>query len=202
MAVPEDEADEEWESLEGRTRLSEADFLEAWWHVPGFKTLWWYVLFLPFGSIVMVVGSPVPGRQYLSTVPWVLCGTVLLGAGVWLFRRHWAASQFTRIGSRQMTFGLDEVGLSVDSSFGEQRYAATSLRGCVETPQAFLVYTTPAHFVLIPKRAFAAGDQQALAELLRGLSKRSPSPLRLGRMVTTWVVVCAVFLALFAFLDR
>ena len=40
--------DEDWE-IECRVRLEETDYLHAWFYVPEFRTLWQYLLFLPFG---------------------------------------------------------------------------------------------------------------------------------------------------------
>ena len=65
------DGDEAWE-IEGRVRLETADYLHAWFYVPEFRTIWQYLLFLPFGSVVMVVGSPVPWRSWLSVAPWML----------------------------------------------------------------------------------------------------------------------------------
>jgi len=195
----EQEEDDDW-VIEGRVRLDTADYLQAWFYVPEFRTIWMYLLFLPFGFALMVVGSPLPWRSWLSDAPWML-GAVPIGAvAAWVYRQHWAAASFARIGPQQISYRFDAEGLQVSSSRDRRSLKWAALSGSTETRHAFLVFLTGSQFFLMPKRAFSADDLPELAQLLGAIPKRATR----GRALRTfgiWLLGCAFFLLLFEFLS-
>jgi len=188
--------DYEWE-IEGRARLTHADFLDAWLYVPAFRTVWLYAAFFPFGLGLMVLGSPVPARDWLPQVPWLVLGAPLTILAIWWWRRRWAEASFTRIGSRQLTFRLDHQGLHVDSSLGRQKYPWAQLVQPIETKQGLLLPTSATQLLLLPKRAFSADDLQDVTRLLGELPARRGSNPPLLRLVLLWAAVVTLLLVAF-----
>jgi hypothetical protein len=167
--------------------------------VPEFRTIWQYLLFLPFGFVLIVLGSPVPWRQWLSYAPWMVASLPIGVLAAWAYRNHWATASFKRVGPQQIVYCFDSKGLRVSSSFGKERHAWDGLLGSVETPRAFLVFFQSSQFLLVPKRSFAAPELVEVAELLATMPKRAGGS-RVLRAVGVWFLVCALFLALFEIL--
>src|SRR5688572_30468386 len=98
--------DEDWE-IEGRVRLQEKDYLHAWFYVPQFRTIWQYLLFLPFSFVLIVAGSPVPWRHWLSYAPWMVASVPIAVLAAWAYRGHWATASFARVGPREIVYRFD-----------------------------------------------------------------------------------------------
>jgi len=195
MTIAQQQNADDWE-IEGRVRLDTEDYLHAWFYAPEFRTIWHYVLFLPFGFALIVVGSPVPWRQWLAYAPGMIAAVPLAALAIWAYRNHWAATSFARVGPQQIVFRFDSGGLQVRSNLGRQSFAWDALLGSVETPRPFLLLCGTARFFVVPKRAFSADDLADVAEVLATIPKRTSSP-RLLRTIGVWALVCALFLVLF-----
>lgn len=187
-----DDEDDDWE-IEGRVRLEPADYLHAWFYVPGFRVIWQYLLFVPFSFVLIALGSPRPWRHWLVDAHWTVAALALSVLGAWAFRQYWATASFARVGPRQISYCFDPEGLQVDSSFGKQRYAWDQLMTSVATPRAFLVFLNRAQFLLVPRRTFTATEVAEVAELLATLpSRRAAGRRRLLRLASVWLLACAL----------
>lgn len=197
MSSAEDE-EGDWE-IEGRVRLEREDWLHAWPHVPQFRTIWQYVLFMPLSFVLIVVGSPVPWRSWLSYAPWAVASVPLAAFAVWAYRNHWATGLFTRVGRQQIVYAFDAEGMRVSSGSGALRFPWAAIFRAIETPQAFLVFVQSSQFFVMPKRAFAPDDLSELAELLASVPKRRS---RIVEAIVVWLVVCALLLLLLEILQN
>jgi hypothetical protein len=189
------EAGEDWE-IEGRVRLETADYLHAWFYAPEFRTSWQYLVFLPFSFLLIVVGSPVPPRQWLSYAPWMLASLPIGVLAAWAYRNHWASTSFARVGPQQIVYCFDSEGLRVSSSVGKYHLAWDELLNSIETPRAFLVFFQRSQFLLVPKRSFTATEVVEVTELLATMPRRAGGR-RVLRTVGVWLLVCVLVLVLF-----
>lgn len=188
--------DEAW-SIEGRYRLERADLLGVWHHLPGFRTFWQYLLFFPVALVLVPLLSPLPAQAWLPLLAWSLAGVVALGFALARWRSRWADAELERIGRRQLRVELSEEGIAIDSNLGAQRYAWEALAGVTDTAHAFLLYTSPLQFFVVPKRAFDTDSASEVADLLVEVGVRRELGPRLGRTLSIWAVTCAAVLLLF-----
>lgn len=191
----EDDDEDEGPEIEVRVRLQLEDYLHAWFYVPSFRTVWQYILFMPIGFALIVVGSPAPWRESLSFAPWVVASVVIGVVAAWLYRNYWAGASFNRVGPRQIVYRFDPDGMEVSSSFGTQLYPWDEMVGAVESPRALLVFLHRSQFFLVPKRSFSEPELAEVAELLATIPRRSGGK-RILRAVGIWFFVCAVILTL------
>jgi hypothetical protein len=175
-------------AIEGTTRLTEADFLEASAHVPAFKRTRTYGLLLPAMWLV-VAGTSAMGATRMSelALPLVLSGSFTFGIAFLLLRlapSSWAKRASADTGLGKIDFRIDAVGLSVSSALRQAQLAWPALAGYAESGSAFIVYTSPQTVFVIPKRAFEDTElgrvRQMLAERLSPKQGSSRLFLRLA----------------------
>jgi hypothetical protein len=175
-------------AIEGTTRLTEADFLEASVHVPAFKRTRTYGLLLPAMWLV-VAGTSAMGATRMSelALPLVLSGSFTFGIAFLLLRlapSSWAKRASADTGPGKIDFRIDAVGLSVNSALRQAQLAWPALAGYAESGSAFIVYTSPQTVFVIPKRAFEDTElgrvRQMLAERLSPKQRSSRLFVRLA----------------------
>jgi hypothetical protein len=102
------------------------------------------------------------------------------------------------------TFCFDDYGFSSESKLRQHRLAWASLSRARETPEAFLVYTTPLTVLIVPKRAFSESDVATLRRWLPERITAKPLPptggLRGRGTLLLWVVLVVTFLSIWHFL--
>jgi YcxB-like protein len=88
--------------------------------------------------------------------------------------------------ARALKYTLNPQGLVVVSELSLEFHPWVKLYGLSEAPETFMVWLDEKVFIVLPKRAFAAGDVERARALLRsrlGEKQRSPRPL-----VPLWLV--------------
>lgn len=116
----------------------------------------------------------------------ILCGVLLLIGSVWfigilclvygLFLVAWRGflgnfrfrREFRRSKTLQgeITMDITEEWLSTFASYGESKVRWDTFSGYLETPHLFLLGVPPRQFYMIPKRALASGELDAVRQLL------------------------------------
>jgi hypothetical protein len=178
-------------------------------HLPGSKGRWLVPVMIAVGMVPpwILNGSDVRGQVLTIVLPlaFVIIMTTYFQRGI---GRAWANQALSNIGG-QTTFRFDDYGFTSESSLRQHRLAWAGLARSLETPQAFVVYTTPGTVLIVPKRAFADADVVRVSALLR--ERISPVPVqKVGffgtasawRTLLIWVVVLVTFLSIWQFLDE
>lgn len=183
-------------AIEGATRLTEADFLEASAHIPAFKRTRTYGLLLPAMWLV-VAGTSAMGATSMSelALPLVLSGSFTFGIAFLLLRlapRSWAKRASADTGPGKIDFRIDAVGLSVNSALRQAQLAWPALAGYAESGSAFIVYTSPQTVFVIPKRAFEEAELGRVGQMLaKRLSGKQGSNRLFVRLALGSIVVVA-----------
>lgn len=183
-------------AIEGATRLTEADFLEASAHIPAFKRTRTYGLLLPAMWLV-VAGTSAMGATSMSelALPLVLSGSFTFGIAFLLLRlapRSWAKRASADTGPGKIDFRIDAVGLSVNSALRQAQLAWPALAGYAESGSAFIVYTSPQTVFVIPKRAFEDTELGRVRQMLaERLSPKQGSSRLFVRLALGSIVVVA-----------
>jgi len=197
-----DEASERW-AIVGEVDLVEADLAQALSRLPGFRRQW--LLLVGMVAAILLANQFVPRWRPLLPVllaaPFAAVLYIYLG---WLTRRAWVKQTLANIGGKT-TFRVDDYGFGSESSTRQHRIAWAALARTVETPEAFLVYTTPQTLLIVPKRAFTDGDVATLSRLLLERVKSKPQPavgrVAARRMLVMWVLLIVTFLVIWRALD-
>lgn len=133
---------------------------------------------------------------------WVFLGAVLLAAMALYF---WAPRRTFRnlpLGQRRQLVRLDEQQVEVAGAAFTTRLAWSAVPRAVALPDALLLFTGPALFFVVPKRAFANPEAFAscCAWVVRSV-KPAPKPRvsRLTWMVLIWAAMIVVFFTVYAF---
>jgi hypothetical protein len=185
-------------AIEGEAELTLVDFASAARHLPGAWWLWAWpgtllVLFVVFG----LMGS---GVQSSFVLPAAF--VVLMNAGFQVLKRKgWVKQTFAVLGGKTQ-FHVDDYGLGLDTSLRQHRLAWASLARQVETPESFVVYSSPQTLFLIPKRAFEASEVDEVRGLLRSrvVARRLASSAG-PRLLVVWLVALVGFLSIWHFLS-
>ena len=195
-------------AIVGEADVTEADLAQALTRRPGSNRPW-------LAPVVMIVAAVLSlglslhelNRESMLTVVlpmgFVVTLVMFIQRGV---RRGWIKQAFSNIGG-PTTFRFDDYGFSSESSLRQHRLAWAGLARALETPQAFLIYTTPRTVLIVPKRAFTAAEVATLGPMLREriTPKSTPTaglfPSTPLRMLVLWVVVLVMFLSIWHYLE-
>jgi hypothetical protein len=193
-------------TIVGTTDVIEADLRHAQSRLPGAKNLTiWLTAMVVFLLVYLGLRPEGIDRHVVLTMGLPMVFVVVLTVYLQVVgRRAWLKQALTNVGG-PTTFRFDDYGFSSESQLRQHRLAWASLSRAVQTPEAFLVYTTPLTVLIIPKRAFS--DVQA-ATVGRWLVERiivKPSPptggLRVRGTLLLWVVLIVTFLSIWHFLS-
>lgn len=192
----------------GQADVSEADLTQVVAHLPGSKHRWLVPVMIAAGMLPLLLLNGADWRAQTLTVglplAFVLIMTTYFQRGI---GRAWAKQALSNIGG-PTTFRFDDYGFTSESSLRQYRLAWAGLARSLETPQAFVVYTTPGTVLIVPKRAFADHEVVRLSALLR--ERILPVPVQkmriFGRVsaqrtLLLWVVLLVTFLSIWHFLD-
>ncbi len=216
-AASEDEEYEE-ESFEGEaivadTPVSADDFKKVWPALPQVRTMLLRVGIIAALGVVFASTNLYllpPQRDPADTWRWAFLVTSfvwppLFAFGVFRGRKQWADNAVRDLRSLEgVRFRFDADGFAFEAPGRSHQFTWASLTRCLETPEFFAVYTSPAAVMVVPKRAFTVADQARLRSVL---DTRVPNrPLRgtklfAVRTLVIWVVLVVVFLAMWRFLD-
>jgi hypothetical protein len=198
----------ETEPAIGEADVSAADLAEVVTQLPAFKRPWLGPVVIAAAGLLSLSILPDFTRETLLTVALPLLFFIALTAFFQRAgRRAWIAQALANVGGRT-TFRFDDYGFTSESGLRQHRLAWASLARAVETPHAFLIYTTPQTVLIVPKRAFTDADVAALSRRLPERITPKPLPgagLLAGgtkRTLVLWVVLVVAFLAIWQFLDQ
>lgn len=196
-------------AIVGEADVTEADLLQVAKALPGSKRPWLVPAIIAVGMVPLLVLNGPDWRARTLTVllpaAFVIIMTVYFQRGI---GRAWAKQALTNIGG-STTFRFDDYGFAAESSLRQHRLAWAGLARALETPQAFLVYTTPGTVLIVPKRAFADDEVLRLSGWLR--ERITPVPVRkvgvfgtvsAQRTLVLWVVLLVTFLSIWHFLGE
>ena len=124
------------------------------------------IFLLPVVGLAALVN---PQTTLLSVVP-LLAFPPFSAALIWGIPWWSARSQFLQQPSAQgsKTMTLDESGIQWRWKTGQADVEWTNFIRFLESNTVFLLYTSPACFNIIPKRAFTPGQTQPFRDLLQG----------------------------------
>lgn len=188
--------------------MTEADLVQVVTQLRGSKRPWLVLVMLAAAVLPLVILNWGNWRGLTLTVllpmAFVIVMTLYFQRGV---GRAWAKQALTNIGG-PTSFRFDDYGFTAESTLRQHRLAWAGLARSLETQHAFLVYTTPATVLIVPKRAFADDDVLRLSAWLR--ERITPVPVqKVGvfgtvsarRTLVLWVVVLVTFLSIWHFLS-
>jgi len=192
--------------LEVEVALTQTDFSKAWAALPQirrqrakFTILVLLVVLLSVGRFA-VLGAPIDETQWLALIlPVLFIGLITSGLLV-LMPRRWARQAMSDMGAGQIRFRFDAAGLEVESPLRSHKLAWAALPQHLETDEAFVIYTSSSSLVVVPKRAFAAGELEAARVLLGQRISNKPSKSALPRVLVMWAVLVLAFLGIWHFL--
>jgi hypothetical protein len=196
-------------AIVGQTDVGEADLSQALARLPGNQRPWLLPVLMVAATLVFVALSPsrVTPEMVLSFVLPVLVVAILMTYIQLAGKRAWVKQALANVGG-PTTYRFDDFGFSSESKLRQHRLAWAALARTVETPDAFLIYTTPQTVLIVPKRAFTATDIATLGEWLPQRVKQQPvAKLGLtGRVsgrgtLLMWVVLVVTFLSIWHFLS-
>lgn len=160
------------QSLEGQAELGVADFRRIWWLVPGARRARTALFPLAALSVMFALVTPLMGEW----VPGIVLALVtsapyfsVAGLGLVLAWRRVRA-----LGAGPVVYRLSGRGLEVRSSRHRQTFPWSSLRGFIETPEAWVIEPHRGKAVLLPKRAFTRNFEHVGWQLRRRLELHLP----------------------------
>lgn len=203
----EDQVDETSGSVAivGQTDVGEADLKQAQARLPGNRRPWLTPVLMVAFMLLYVALTPSAITTHTLLV--FVLPVSFAAIGITYFqiagKRAWVKQALANVGG-PTTYRFDDFGFSSESKLRQHRLAWAALARTVETPEAFLIYTTPQTLLIIPKRAFSDADVMALRSLLPERVKQQP--LATGRIsgrftLLVWVVVLVMFLSIWHFLS-
>jgi len=202
----------EGEPIFGRTAITAEDFKKIWWLLPQNRRVGKSAALIGLGvpAFYAIQRWMVPGGD-VDPVNWAFLFSACamppaLVWALWRARARWAQTAVADLRSQEgVAFRFDAEGMSIDAPGRKHTLAWATLVHCLEAPESFLVYTTPAAVMVVPKRAFSATDQARLRTLLAELVPKRPLrgvKLFALRTLVLWVVLVLAFLAIWQFLER
>lgn len=149
----------------GQCRLGLEDFAHAVRNEP--RTARLLQAALGFGALAALAGMLcLSGRHRVL-------GWSLLGVGITTFAAHHlpdsiAQRWFAKLpaAARLVKYTFGPSGLIVTSELAREVHAWAALVGYREVPDSFLIWVSSKHFLIVPKRAFAADDLPRASALL------------------------------------
>lgn len=185
-------------AVEGEIELAEADLAAVMPHLPELKRSW----ALPILTVCWVPVALLMRRDtnFVGLLP-VILPALFVGAVFGYFqlalRKKWPKLALTNLGGGRTTFRFDDFGFSSSSSSRQHRLAYGALSRYVETPESFVIYTTPRTLLVVPKRAFSAEQIARARELLKARIVFEPTALKqqamLKRTLLLWLALIVVF---------
>lgn len=192
-------------AIVGQTDVGEVDLAQALGRLRGNRRPWLLPVLMVAAMLVFMALSPsrIGSETLLSFVLPVSVVAILMTYFQVAGKRAWVKQALANIGG-PTTYRFDDFGFSSESQLRQHRLAWATLTRTVETPEAFLIYTTPQTLLIIPKRAFADADVAALGSLL--LARVKQQPIVTGRVsgrftLLLWVVLVVTFLSIWHFLS-
>jgi len=197
----------------GRAQLTPDDFTAVWAALPQNRRL-----FVRLGSWVVLIGmfwfvrgllDPAAASEPLPWTMLLVPGVMVVGFPLilWRSRNAWGKNAVAELrGNEGVEYRFDAAGFSFSAPGRQVQHAWSALYRCLETAQAFAIYTGPAAVIVVPKRAFAADDQARLVSLLPTAVPNRPLSgaatwRPLGRTVLLWVVMVIAFLVIWQVLN-
>jgi hypothetical protein len=187
--------------------LSQADFSRVWAALPQirrqrakFLVLVVVAAAVGVGSVAVRDGAPDNDAQWFAVILPMLFTGLLVGGLLWLMPRSWARRAVSDIGGGPMKFRFDDAGLEIESPLRRHQLAWAALPQHLETDDAFVIYTSSSSFVVVPKRAFVAGQLEATGALLRRRISTKPVKSGLPRAIAIWAALVIAFLSIWHFL--
>jgi YcxB-like protein len=187
----------------GQAEVGADDLRQALARLPGRQRLWLWPGLLVVFTVLRGVVDP---ESFDSSVVLALAvPSVIVVALMSYFvvagRRAWVKQALANIGG-PTSFRFDDFGFSSESKLRQHRLAWTALARATETPESFLIYTSPQTLLIVPKRAFSAADVTALQSLLpERIPPKPDAPARFGnrRPLLMWVVLIVAALSIWHF---
>jgi hypothetical protein len=135
-------------------------------------TRWTLRLGVWFGAFLLLIGIVfvITGQRTINVLwPPFLLGALWIWLGMGGSYRFSARNQFTKNPSlrqpRRVDFNQD--GLKTDAGVASSQHSWKAYVRCVESNACFLLYTSPACFNIIPKRALQPEQLSELRQLLQ-----------------------------------
>ena len=157
-----------------------------------YRLLCGFIFLLP--SIGLLTLATDPHTKFVTIVPLFVLAVfwaILIWGAPWWSAHSQYLQQPAAQGSRTMT--LDGSGIHWQWKGGQADVEWTNFIRFLESKTAFLLYTSPACFNVVPKRAFAAGETESFRDLLQ--EKLGGAAAAHGRRISPRVLV---FLAVVA----
>jgi hypothetical protein len=160
-------------AVTGTVALSESDFASVWLALPHVKRLMLSLIYLIFGlSLVGWSGIFEQRHRYAIAAIVVVLGVALLVSGASKVRASFARQSLAELGTKgDVTFSFDPSGFSLRKGTREIQFDWGDALMAVECRDAFVIYTEPRAFLVIPKRAF---EYYKLPDLRRMISDLVP----------------------------
>jgi hypothetical protein len=179
----------------GSCLLTLADYAQAVRHEPRTRRLVRVATW--FGSVLCAIGA------LMLALPRTRMGLAVFAVGTLCFAAHNAPDRvaerwFAKLPrtARQVRVTVGPNGLIIASDAACELHSWASLVGYHAAPDVFLVWTTHKHFLVLPKRAFAAGDRDRVTNEFETRLGAPPALPRFWLWLGTAVLLGALALAL------
>jgi hypothetical protein len=151
-------------------------------------------------ALLLALGVGIGGWQTDSwlTLVFPAVFAVLLGLYFRYLQKKTAGRMFAKQPEAELdtTFELDESGYLRKTGLSSSQAAWSTLNSHHETKSSFVVFSSHAGYVVLPKRAFRDEDIDVIRVLLRTHVKGSaPNPKQLRLVVALWVLLIVTFAA-------
>jgi hypothetical protein len=198
-------------TVSGEVAYTVEDFAQAYDHIPAFRRLQSGVYLLPLIWAIGIATTLLAPRGHGEERPEIplhillpsIFFVVLMVVGLRRMKSGWAQRAFKDTGSGKASFRFDADGYHSKSSLREAQVAWAALPYYLETPEAFLIYTSTQTVMVLPKRALdgASGVDALRALLAERIRQQPPGGGRPGMKLLIWVVALVVFLSVWHFLN-
>ncbi|HEY3252476.1 MAG TPA: YcxB family protein [Polyangiaceae bacterium] len=198
----------------GCTELRVEDFTSAWAALPQNRRVFvrfglWLLAIPLFGVYQLLLNES--GPHDASGSPWPVVALslgvagALFGFALWRDRTVWARNAVADLrGAEGVEFRFDALGFSFQAPGRHAQHTWDSLYRCIETANAFAIYTGPIMVMIVPKRAFAASELDSLrARLLERVPNRALRGTELWQpwKLVLWIVLVVAFLVIWQLLE-
>lgn len=184
----------------GECRLDLEDFARAVRQEPRTRQL--VQLATALGVLALPAGLWLlsSGRMRLGIIG---CGLGLLGFAAYHLPEQIARRWFARTpaAARQVKYTLHARGLIITSELSRELHEYARLYGYQQVPDCFLIWVSPALFVILPKRAFAAADVPRVHERLEQALGAPPLLPRFWRWLALATLLAVLLLGLWNWLS-
>jgi hypothetical protein len=161
-------------AIVGQAEVSEADLAQVLARQPGNQRPWLFpvVMVAAVLAYLALTSSAFTRETFLT---FVMPATLVAGGSWYLHvaaRRAWIKQAFANVGG-STTFRFDDFGFSSESKLRQHRLAWAALARSLETPEAFLIYTTPRTVLVVPNTRRARARSSCTRARRRSSSFRS-----------------------------